>query len=49
MGGGRFNARWQTNFYKNTATSVFRKGNDDKLRLIIDNSFGSEILNVQNS
>ncbi len=32
---------------ENIATSVFRKGSDGKWRLVIDNSFGPDILNVQ--
>ena len=31
---------------ENIATSVFRRGTDDKWRLVIDNSFGPEVLNV---
>jgi len=33
---------------ENVATSVFRKSQDGKWRLAIDNSFGPEILNVSN-
>lgn len=31
---------------ENIATSVFRKSKDGKWRLIIDNSFGAEVLSV---
>lgn len=34
---------------QNIATSVFRKGSDDKWRLVIDNSFGPEVLGVTNA
>jgi uncharacterized protein (TIGR02246 family) len=32
---------------QNIATSVFRKGADDKWRLVIDNAFGPEVLKVK--
>lgn len=34
---------------ENIATSVFRKGSDGKWRLVIDNSFGPEVLKVNNA